>query len=866
MNKTVKRVIAAVTASGLICGGIYGGLYAYRSSSKMPVNVYSVGEIAGNTYYYSDDFGYAKSGTVVADRIQSCFLSDTQNVKEVLVTTGQQVKAGEPLYTFDTTLSEIELEKLEIELAQDQLDLKHMQDNLILINRLRPSSPDDGGGYDYDDGNESIPEEPVDVVYDPEPTRRLLSGDGTLEDPYVFLWSFQDILDSSEIIYLFHGGVMPETPGNDGNDDGGEEEAEDEGGNEDAGSGQEDGGTGEEPAEDREPVMALLLRGFFPVSVWAEPVDDQETDFYFEDDDEPEFYIEDDEEDPVIMDDDTCSMIDVEELEEPAGSEEPVGIEDDDEETDPAIEPEAEDTDPVGEDDEDTDPVISPYEDEEFYNEPTQSTFEEMEEPEEELVDIFDEDEDEDIDIEPEDEFSGENENFDDDEAVSSPEIAEDAPEQDTPVQTVTPDEGTSGQDTGREEASGQENPDAAGGESPDGNGDEAADASEEGTSSEAEEIDQTLEEEIDALIPADPVEVEDEGDDMDVFVILEIHQNDNSEAPLILRLGLHMFRVSNKIYMKLYNPDQHEDEGGEDSIPDEYDDSDDDGFGGYGGGDYYDDGYSEDTSGSDETGRSDLEIQDDTIDMSASYTAEEIASMRESTERDIAEMSIKCRVAEIDLREKKAEVGDGTVRSKVDGVVKTVRDPEDAKNNGSAVVQVSGGGGYFISSTIGELDLPDLEIGQSVTVMDYETGEEMIGSIDSISEYPSSGDDYGWFEGNPNSSNYGCTIRMDEDVELREDAWVEVNYKTSREDTTEGFFIDAMFVRVDPSGNYVYVRNADGKLEKRVISTGISSSDAIQVLGGLKTSDYIAFPYGDDCGEGADTEISTLESFYEFA
>ena len=46
-----------------------------------------------------------------SDRIQTVFLSDTQTVTEVLVKEGDTVKKGDVLMTYDTTLSELELER-----------------------------------------------------------------------------------------------------------------------------------------------------------------------------------------------------------------------------------------------------------------------------------------------------------------------------------------------------------------------------------------------------------------------------------------------------------------------------------------------------------------------------------------------------------------------------------------------------------------------------------------------------------------------------------------------------------------------------------------------------------------------------------
>ena len=50
-------------------------------------------------------------GPVTSDNIQTVFLSDTQEVTEILVKQGDTVKKGDLLMRFDTTLSEIALER-----------------------------------------------------------------------------------------------------------------------------------------------------------------------------------------------------------------------------------------------------------------------------------------------------------------------------------------------------------------------------------------------------------------------------------------------------------------------------------------------------------------------------------------------------------------------------------------------------------------------------------------------------------------------------------------------------------------------------------------------------------------------------------
>ena len=110
-------------------------------------------------------------------------------------------------------------------------------------------------------------------------------------------------------------------------------------------------------------------------------------------------------------------------------------------------------------------------------------------------------------------------------------------------------------------------------------------------------------------------------------------------------------------------------------------------------------------------------------------------------------------------LNKIKAEVQDGAVYSDLDGVVKVVRDATEAYNEGSAVVEVSGGGGYYIEGALTELELESVKVGQSVTVMSYMSNyAEMQGTIIEISEYPNL-NGYSWNNGNTNVSYYPFTV-----------------------------------------------------------------------------------------------------------
>ena len=62
-----------------------------------------------------------------------------------------------------------------------------------------------------------------------------------------------------------------------------------------------------------------------------------------------------------------------------------------------------------------------------------------------------------------------------------------------------------------------------------------------------------------------------------------------------------------------------------------------------------------------------------------------------------------------------------------------------------------------------------------------------------------------------------------------------------------------------------VFKKGEDGLLKKQPIQVGLITTDATEVKGGISKGDYIAFPYGADCVEGAKTEDSTYEQLYGY-
>ncbi len=133
--KTRKKWIligaAAVTAVAVGCGIWYGAGH----SSRDPVYVFPF-QYVGMTEYWGDS--QESYGPVTTDKIQTVFLSDTQTVTEILVQPGDAVKKGDLLMSFDTTLSDLQLERKRLDVEKKKLELEDAKEYLREINSMKP--------------------------------------------------------------------------------------------------------------------------------------------------------------------------------------------------------------------------------------------------------------------------------------------------------------------------------------------------------------------------------------------------------------------------------------------------------------------------------------------------------------------------------------------------------------------------------------------------------------------------------------------------------------------------------------------------------------------------------------------------------
>ena len=252
-----------------------------------------------------------------------------------------------------------------------------------------------------------------------------------------------------------------------------------------------------------------------------------------------------------------------------------------------------------------------------------------------------------------------------------------------------------------------------------------------------------------------------------------------------------------------------------------------------------------------------------DMPDPGSGYTAAQLAQMRAEQEKTIKETKFKIKMAEADYKIMQTEMSDGNVYAEFDGKVVSVLSEDEAKTQNQPVIKVSGGGGFYIQGSVSELEKDKMQIGQEVTVNDWNTGMTYTGKIVSMGDFPTNSD--GWNgSGNPNVSYYPFTVFVDETADLQAGMYVNIQYSSA--ESENGIYLENPFIRTENGQSYVYVQGASGKLEKRFVTTGKALwGSYTEIRSGLTVDDLIAFPYGKNLKEGAPTVESDVSDLYSY-
>ena len=237
-----------------------------------------------------------------------------------------------------------------------------------------------------------------------------------------------------------------------------------------------------------------------------------------------------------------------------------------------------------------------------------------------------------------------------------------------------------------------------------------------------------------------------------------------------------------------------------------------------------------------------------------------------------IQSLQVDLKEAELNLQAKEREVAksedmleNAEVKSPVDGRIQSINEgtTDQYGNPSGAYIVIQQSGSYRVKGTIGELQRGAIMEGTRIRITSR-TDESVfwLGTVTLVDyENPSQGNQNNMYYGaEPDemttASKYPFYIQPDttEGLILGQHVYLQVEKEEGKQ---TGIPLSMAFLCYDDDGTpYVWAENSRGKLEKRVVTLGEPNDmmGTVSVIAGLTETDYIAFPDGELCREGAPT------------
>ena len=249
--------------------------------------------------------------------------------------------------------------------------------------------------------------------------------------------------------------------------------------------------------------------------------------------------------------------------------------------------------------------------------------------------------------------------------------------------------------------------------------------------------------------------------------------------------------------------------------------------------------------------------------DAGTSYggTAAEIQQHIKDKEKEIRDYQLDIKETNLEIKDIQKKLNNQTIKSTLNGVVKTVGDPEKESNDGKPLIQVVSSEGLYVQGTVSESKMNKLKVGATLSGYSYDNGVSFTAEVREISPYPSDNGQDG-----ANASSYPFTAYIADASGLSNNSWAELTLLDEGDGPGEGIYLEKPFVRTENGQYYVMKDDGTGHLTKQIVQVGgIQYGSSYQITGGLSMDDKITFPYGKDVREGAKTEEGTLDDLYNY-
>lgn len=166
------------------------------SSGGEAVNVYPF-EYLGMTEYWADS--QESYGPVRTDDIQTIYVSETQTITQLLVAEGDTVAKGDLLMVFDTTLTNLSLERERLNVEKLKLQLQEARDYLKELRAMKPMEAPTAPP----EIEETEPDPGV-MLTEPWQISLLTEFDGSSPDTALICWIREDTEISDELLAAVH--------------------------------------------------------------------------------------------------------------------------------------------------------------------------------------------------------------------------------------------------------------------------------------------------------------------------------------------------------------------------------------------------------------------------------------------------------------------------------------------------------------------------------------------------------------------------------------------------------------------------------------------------------------------------------------
>ena len=249
--------------------------------------------------------------------------------------------------------------------------------------------------------------------------------------------------------------------------------------------------------------------------------------------------------------------------------------------------------------------------------------------------------------------------------------------------------------------------------------------------------------------------------------------------------------------------------------------------------------------------------------DAGTSYggTAAEIQQQIKDKEKEIRDYQLDIKETNLEIKDIQKKLNNQTIKSTLNGVVKTVGDPEKESNDGKPLIQVVSSEGLYVQGTVSESKMNKLKVGATLSGYSYDNGVSFTAEVREISPYPSDNGQDG-----ANASSYPFTAYIADASGLSNNSGAELTLLDEGDGPGEGIYLEKPFVRTENGQYYVMKDDGTGHLTKQIVQVGgIQYGSSYQITGGLSMDDKITFPYGKDVREGAKTEEGTLDDLYNY-